>query len=197
MSAHELREVAVQRAHGRADAHVVVVEDDEQVGLGHACVVERLESHARGHGAVADHGHAVALHALEFGRDRHAQRRRDAGARMRGAESVVAAFAAQRKARDAAELAQRGHALAPAREDFVRVGLVPHVPHQTIVRRVEDVVQRDGQLHRAEVGAQVPTGLGDAVEHEGAQFGGQAFELRARQAAQVGRVVDGLQQSVG
>ena len=91
---------------------------------------------------------------------------------------------------DAAQLAQRGHALAPAGQDLVRIGLVAHVPHQPVVRRVEHVVQRDRELDRAQVGAQVAAGARHAVEHEGAHFVGQLLELRRGQLAQVRRVVD-------
>ena len=48
----------------------------------------------------------------------------------------------------------------------MRVGLVPDVPHQAVVRRVEDVVQRDRQLDRAEVGRQMPAGAGHRLEQE-------------------------------
>ena len=102
---------------------------------------------------------ALRLLALQLGGQRHAQRGRDRGRRMRGAEGVVLAFVAARKAADAAELAQRVHALAPAGQDLVRVGLVAHVPDQPVVRRVEDVVQRDRQLDRAQVARQVAAGL--------------------------------------
>jgi hypothetical protein len=196
LAAHELGEVAVERAHGRADAHVVVVEDHEQVGVGHARVVERLEGHAGGHRAVADHRDGVAVLALLLGRQRHAQRGRDAGGRVRGAEGVVFALGTLRKARQAAELAQRGHALAPAGQDLVRIGLVAHVPHHAVARRVEHRVQGNGQLHRAEVGRQVPAGLGHALQHVGAQLGGQALEVGAREPAQVGRVVHAFEQRV-
>jgi hypothetical protein len=84
------------------------------------------------------------------------------------------------------------HALAAAGQDLVRIGLVAHVPHDAVVRRVEHVVQRDGQLDRAQVGRQVAAGLGDRIEQEAAQLFGQRLQLMAGQAAQVGRVVDGL-----
>ena len=49
--------------------------------------------------------------------------------------------------------------LAPAGQDLVRIGLVADVPDDAVVRRVEDVVQRDRQLDRAEVRRQVAAGL--------------------------------------
>ena len=71
---------------------------------------------------------------------------------MRGAESVINTFFASRKTGNAALLAQFRHARAPPRQDFVPVSLVAHIPDQAIMRRIENVVQRDGQFHRAEIG---------------------------------------------
>ena len=109
---------------------------------------------------------------------------------MRGAKGVVLAFGAPGKARQAAQLAQRGHARAPAGEDFVGVALVAHVLHQAVFGRVEHVVQRQGQLHRAEVGAEVPAGARDVLQDALAQLDGQLFELRAGELAQVRREMD-------
>src|SRR5690606_19410355 len=83
-------------------------------------------------------------------------------------------------------LAQGGHAPATAGEDLVRVGLMPHVPDQPVVRRVEDVVQGNGQLDDAEAGAKVTAGLADAEEQLLAQLIGQLFQFRFAQTAQLG-----------
>ena len=98
LTAHELRQVAVQRTHRRADAHVVVVQDDQQIAIANAGIVQRLESHAGAHGAVADDGHRVAVLALLLGGHGHAQSGGNGGGRMRRAKGVVLAFAAARKA---------------------------------------------------------------------------------------------------
>ena len=115
---------------------------------------------------------------------------------MRRAKRVVLALVAARKTRDAAQLPQRPHAVAPARQDLVRVGLVADIPHQPVMRRVEDVVQSHRQLHRAQVGAQVPARLRNAVQQKVAQFRGQRVQVATRQTANVGRAVDGLKQGV-
>ena len=77
--AHELRQIAVERAHRWADGHVVVVQDDQHIRPSHPGVVQRFKCHASGHSAVANDGHRMALVALLLGGHGHAQRGRNAG----------------------------------------------------------------------------------------------------------------------
>ncbi|MNS80830.1 hypothetical protein D3C72_1145270 [compost metagenome] len=80
LAAQEPRQVAVERAHRRRDRHVVVVEHHHQRQvLVHAGVVQRLEGHARGHGAVADHRHRDAFFTERARAQGHAQCGRDRG----------------------------------------------------------------------------------------------------------------------
>ena len=133
----------------------------QHVGLRHAGVVQRLEGHA---GASSRRRRSprppCASSPFSLAATRHAERGRDRGRRMRGAEGVVLALVA---AREAARCRRAGAAcampLAAAGEDLVRIGLVADVPDDAVVRRVEDVVQRDRQLDRAEVRRQVAAGL--------------------------------------
>src|SRR5690606_34425840 len=194
------REVAVERAHRRRDRHLVVVEDDEQVDVRRdAGVVQRLEGHARAHRAVADDGHMApapgpdVLARVARG-DGHAERSRDRGGRMRRAEGVVRRLVTFGKAADATELAQRGHALAPAGEDLVGIALVTDIPYQPVARRMKDVVERDRELDRAEVGRQVAAGTGDRLDDEATQLVGELRKAITAQLAQVPRIVDGLEQ---
>jgi hypothetical protein len=66
--------VLVEGAHRRRDGHLVVVEDDQQVGVVDvAGVVEGLEGHAGGHRAVADHRDRPAVLAAQAGGLGHAE----------------------------------------------------------------------------------------------------------------------------
>ena len=89
----------------------------------------------------------------------HAQGGADGGAGMAGAEGVVFAFVTAQEAGDAAGLADAVQLFTAAGENFVRVGLVADVPHQPVARRGKNMMQRDGQLHRAEPGGEVAAGL--------------------------------------
>jgi hypothetical protein len=72
-------------------------------------------------------------------------------------------------------------------EDLVAVGLVPHVPHQLVVGRIEGVVQGHGELHHAEAGTEVAALHAHHVDDEIAEFPAELFQPVFRQGAQVGR----------
>ena len=78
---------------------------------------------------------------------------------------------------EAIELAHRRHALAAARENFVRIGLVADIPDDAVARRVVQIVQRDGELDHAEPRAEMAAGLADRVQQEGAQLIGELRQL--------------------
>ena len=96
---------------------------------------------------------------------------------MRRAERVVLAFVALGEARQPAFLAQRADTVAPPGQDLVRVGLVANVPDQPVLRRVEDVMDRDRELHHPETSAEMAACLGDGVDHFRAQFPGELREF--------------------
>ena len=110
------------------------------------------------------------------------------------AEAVVFTFRAPDKARQAVFLAQRPNAVAPFGQDFVRVRLVPHVPDQTVIRRVEHAMQRHRQLDDAQTSTQVTTRAAHCINQLSAQFFGHLWHLRRIQSAQVVRAVDFVEQ---
>ena len=165
LPAHQLRQIAVERAHRRADAHFVVVQDHEQFAVFNACIVQSLKRHACCQCAVANHGDAVAVVALDLGGHGHAQRCRDGRAGVRRAKGVEFAFGPLRKTTQAAQLAQRCHTLAPTRQNFVGVGLVADVPHHAVFGCVKNIVQSHCELHRTQVRTEVSTGFCHTVQH--------------------------------
>ena len=145
---HQPRQISTHGADRRGDRHVVVVEHDDQPRMAGAGVVHRFVGHAGAHGAVADHANDVAVvllaaRVLQVAGNRHAEAGGDGGGRMRGAERVVFALAAAGEARQAAGLTEGPNAVAAPSENFMRIGLMPHVPDQPVARGVEDRVDRD------------------------------------------------------
>ena len=73
LAAHQLRQIAIERPHGRADGHVVVVQDDEQSGGRHPAIIEGFKGHARRHSPITNHGYRMALFTFLLGGNGHAQ----------------------------------------------------------------------------------------------------------------------------
>ncbi len=178
-------EIMRQPAHRRRDRHVVVVQDDDQPVARRLGIVHRLIGHARRHRAVADHRDRLARLAGELVGHREAQRRRDRGRAVGGAERIVFALAPLGEAGQAAALAQGADAVAPAGQDLVRIGLVADVPDQPVVGRVEHIMERDGQLDHAEPRAEMAAGDRDRRDRLRAQLVGELAELLGLQFAQV------------
>ena len=89
---------------------------------------------------------------------------------MAGAHDVVLGLEDRAERGKSVVLADRRQALAAAGEDLVRVGLVANVPEDLVAGRVEQAVQRHGQLAGAEVGAEVAADLTDRVDDVGAHL---------------------------
>ena len=83
---------------------------------------------------------------------------------MRRAKGIVFALRPLGETRKAAALPDRPDAVAPAGEDLVRVGLMADIPDQPVVRRVEDIVERNRELDDAETGAEMAAGDRDGVD---------------------------------
>src|SRR5579884_2035785 len=76
----------------------------------------------------------------------------------------------------------------------MRIGLVARVPHDLVLRRVEQVVQGDGQFHHAEVGCEVPADVRDHTDDLFADLLAELGEPLRRKPFQIRRAVYGLQQ---
>ena len=159
-------------------------------------MIERFEGHAGGECAVADDRDRASIFAAFGGRDRHAERCADRGARVADAEGVVLTLAPGGKRGEAAILLDGVQQLASAGQHLVRVGLVTHVPDQPVVRCIENVMQRDRQLDRTQARGKMPAPRAHALNQELAQLVRQRRQLGRRQAPQVSRLLDGFEEGV-
>lgn len=79
-------------------------------------------------------------------------------------------------------------------ENLVWIRLMAHVPDQSVVRGIEDVMQGDGQLDNTEASTEMPASLAYGVEQFQAQFIRQGFQLGFTQPAQAVRRIRAVQQ---
>jgi len=136
----DLGEVGGHAALVVADGHLIVIEDHQHIGPFVPRVSQGLEGHAAGDGAVAYHGDNFARYALLPGGQRHAHRGGDAGGGVADAKGVVLALGALGESRQPAGLSHAMHLLHAAGEDFMGIGLVAHVPYDTVKGGVVDMV---------------------------------------------------------
>ena len=191
---HVVGRLAQPRHHGGQPAHrgrigaAVVVQHDQRPLRVVAEVVQRLEGHAAGHRAVADHGHHPPM--LMTGQAEACCQAR-CPAQRRGCvavlHDVMGRLGSAGVAREPVPLAQLGEAVPPAGDELVDVGLMAGVPDDHVTRRLEHAVQRHAQLHSAEVRPEVAAGAGDRLHDELPDLGAQLVELRTAERSQVRR----------
>ena len=113
---------------------------------------------------------------------------------MGGAERVVFALGALGEAGQAAALAQRADAVAPAGEDLVRIGLVADVPDQAVVGRIEDIMQCHRQFDDAQSGTEMSARNRDRIDRFLAQFIGHLPQAAGLETSKLLRRMDLIEQ---
>jgi len=97
---------------------------------------------------------------------------------MANTKGVVRAFFALGKRGHTLPLADGVHPVAPTGKNFMGIGLMPHIPHQTIFWRVVEVVQGDGEFHRTQAGGEMAAALADRIQQVSAKFARHLFQRR-------------------
>src|SRR5262245_35374352 len=112
---------------------------------------------------------------------------------MRRAESVVFALGTLGESGQAAAGAQGTDAITPARQNFVRVGLVTNVPNQLVIGCVKNVVKGDRKFDHAETRAEMTAGDSDSVDRFRAQFIGNLLKVPRIDTAKISGALDGVE----
>ena len=189
-------EVVGEAADGRCVRTAVVVDHDHDPAvLARGDVVQRLPGHAAGQGAVTDDRDHVpvlqATHQVGLGDAvGPAQRRRG----VRVLHDVVHRLRAARVAREPSALSQAREVLTTG-EQLVHVGLVAGVEDHRVARRDEHAVQRERELHDAEVRTQVAPRARDGLHEELTDLGSQLVDLSGRESPDVGGRLDAGEQT--
>ena len=188
-----LRQKQAHAAHVFADAHGVVVQEDQDVLAAAAAVGQTLIGHAACEGPVADDGHHAVVLPQQGPGPGHAQGHGDAGGGVAADGRVVRALIGPGEARQPAQLPQGVKAVPPPGEQFMGIALVPHVEHQAICRAVIDPVQRHGQLHRPQGRGQVAPVARDGLQHLLPQLLAELRQHIRRQRLYIRRRIDSVQ----
>ena len=187
-------QVGGQAADRRLVGAAVVVDDDDEPGVpGDGDVVQRLPGHPAGERAVADDRHHAARLTAQPVRLGQPVGVGQAGGGVRVLHDVVLGLGLGRVPGQPAALPQRAELRVPPGEQLVHVGLVTGVKDDPVRRRFEDPVQRDGELHHAEVRAEVAAGARHRLDQDVTDLAGQGGELVRGECFQISRACDGFQ----
>ena len=85
-------------------------------------------------------------------------------------KAVAVAFLSLREAAHSAVFAQRLKALPPSGQKLVGIGLVSHVPDNFVLRQVQHQMERHGQFHSTQIGAQMAAGHTDFIHQKFPDF---------------------------
>ena len=192
----QVGQIGIQRACRTVDRHVVVVEDDEQVGVGVGGIVQSLPGQPSGYRGVADDGDDIAVGACQRRGHAHSQGGRYAVRGVAGRERVVFAFLRVRKAAEPVEAAQGVEGVAPAREQLVAVGLMAHVPYDAVVGGIEHIVERHRYLDGSHRRGEMTRMDSQLLDEKPAYLVAHRRQLRRRQPPQIGRAVDLFEQGI-
>ena len=180
-------------AHVARDGHLVVVQDDDERQLLVAHVVQRLEGHAASERRVADEGHHLLVGALQLTRLRETRGDGKRVGRVTRRVHVVRALRWLGEAGKAAVGAQCFERLAPAGEQLVGVGLVPHVEHHAVARHVEQALQGHDDVHGAQRRRHMSPGDRGGGDDLLADLAGENGQLLIVEHLQIGRRADSIE----
>ena len=159
-------QVFCQSTYVFADRHIVIVENNDQIIILRAGVVQRLIGQTAGHSAVADHSNHLALFAPQRFCLSQTNGLGNSRRTVAGGKNIVLALVRSGKTADAALGAQGNKIILASGEDLVGIALVTHIKDNGIGRAVKHPVQRHGQLHHAQIGGQVPAVMGHSLHQQ-------------------------------
>ena len=102
---------------------------------------------------------------------------------MARTERIILGFVAFAEARKAAALADGANAVTTAGEDFMRIGLMAHIPNYFVLRCIEDMVKRHRKFYHAKPSTQMTASRRDGVDRLATQVIRQLFDLIEREIA--------------
>lgn len=190
----QLVQVFVHSSHGTVYAHVVVVKDDEHVVGRAAYVIETFECQASTHGTVTYHGNHVSVDSLLLCRHCHTECGGDAYGGMAAGGGVVFALLWRWKRPDATEVAIGVELFSSAGKYLVSVSLMPHIPHDSILGCVEDIMQSHGEFYDSKATGKMSRIAAEFIDEAGAEFLAHLGEFLDGQFTQVRGVFYGGEQ---
>ncbi|AFC29794.1 hypothetical protein PM3016_2924 [Paenibacillus mucilaginosus 3016] len=135
------RQIIAQGAYIRRNGHLIVVEDDHQLALLVADMIERLERHPAGERAVPDQSDDAVVVPVQIAGDRHAHGRRERSAAVSGFPDVMLTLCTLDEAAHPVIFAERIEPAHPACQHLMNIRLMAYIVYEFVRRTVKQIVQ--------------------------------------------------------
>ena len=187
----QLVQIFAHPADARADRHLVVIQNHQQLVLQMTDVVHRLPDDPRWEGSVTDDSYGMAIgFARQFVTTSQPHDRRDACSGMARHKQIVFALVRVRVTHQPVTRSHRAELAITARHQLVRVDLMPGIPDQTILAKIVNRMERQTELDDAQVGGVVGSSSGHEVGENITDFIRQLVEFLNRPITKVIRRFD-------
>src|SRR5512147_1980777 len=156
-------------------------------------MVQSLQRHPSGHGAIPDHAHNLMFLAQLLTSPDHAERSGDPCACVPGIERIVFTFFPLTEPAQPAVLPQRMKLLPASSEKLMRITLIAGIPDDLVGGRIQEIMQRNRQFYDTQVRRQVSADGGHSTDNLLANFLGQGWKVIGGQPLQIGWTMNVLQ----
>ena len=130
--------------------NTVVIQNNQNIGIGTSCMIQSLESQTSRHRAVSYDGYMMIVPAVQPVCNRHCQGRRYGSRSMTCPERIVFTFISPWKTAQTVQFSDILKLVSSSCKHFMRVSLMTYVPNKAVIRNIIKIMQSHGQLNRAE-----------------------------------------------
>ena len=146
-------------------------------GKGGSDVAEGFQGGATGESSVTRNRDHVLVASLQVTGGGHSEGGRECSSGMAGAVAIVFRFGAQEESIEPFILADGFNSVTPPGQHFVDVALVGDIHDKLVGGSVENAVERDGEFHHSQVGAEVAAGAGQGSDEGFADLLRKRYQL--------------------
>src|SRR5574344_1542063 len=140
LRSYYINQILVQTAHIGINSHIVIVKNNQHISLASSSIIKRLKRFTTSKSAIAYYCYNLSVFAFCFCCYSHANSSRDRYRSMTSNKAIVLAFMWVWETRNTIQLAIGREFLSTFGKNFVAICLMPHIPHNTVVGRIERIM---------------------------------------------------------
>ena len=180
-------------SHVLGNRTVIVVENDDKIRIQPGRIVQAFIGKTSCQRTVSDHGYHRIMLSSKISCLDIAKPRRDGRGRMTCVKSIAVALSSSGKASHASKLAQRIKARLASCQNFMRVGLMSHVPDNLIFRKIQGQMKPHRQFYGSKVTRKMASRHTDLFDQKLPDFFRKLRICLLRNLFDISRMIDLIQ----